>query len=152
MKRGLTVIVVSGLLMSISACHKESEKDKVKKVIITVQKAAEEKDIGKIMDCLSKNYNDPQGNDINSMKGLLLAYFFQHQKIHVFIPDIEVNIEGSRARTVFQAVLTGGEKTEGVTDIFSASLGMHGFDVSLVKEPAGWKVTSARWDHLSQNQ
>jgi hypothetical protein len=152
MKKGLLIFVVFGLFMSIPACRKESEQDRVKKTIATVQKAAEEKDIRKIIDNLSMSYRDPGGNDYNSIKGLLLAYFFRHQKIHVFIPDIAVTIEDSRARAVFQAVLTGGSKTEAVTDILPESMGMYEFDVSLVKESGDWKVTSARWDRLGQNQ
>ncbi len=152
MKRGLLFIVIFGLFVSIASCRKESEQDRIKKTIATVQKAAEEKDIRKIIDNLSKSYRDPEGNDYNSIKGLLLAYFFRHQKIHVFIPDIAVNIEDSRARAVFQAVLTGGNKTEAVTDIFPESMGMYEFDMSLVKESGDWKVTSARWERLGTNQ
>jgi hypothetical protein len=152
MKKGLFIVVVFGLCISMPACPKESEQDRVKKAIAAVQKAAEEKDIRKIIDSLSKSYRDPEGNDYNSIKGLLLAYFFRHQKIHVFIPDIAVNIEDSHARAVFQAVLTGGSKTEAVTDIFPESMGMYEFDVSLAKEFGDWKVTSAQWDRLGQNQ
>ncbi len=152
MKRELLVIVLFGLFISIPACRRQSEQDRVKKTIVTVQKAAEEKDIRKIIGNLSKSYRDPEGNDFNSIKGLLLAYFFRHPKIHVFIPDIAVNIEDSRASAVFQAVLTGGSKTESVTDIFPESMGMYEFDVSFVKESGDWKVTSARWERLGTNQ
>ncbi len=152
MRCRLAVIVLIILFVSIPACHKESEQDRVKKVIATVQKAAEEKDIRRIIDSLSKSYRDPEGNDYNSIKGLLLAYFFRHQKIHVFIPDIAVNIEDFRARAVFQAVLTGGSKTEAVTDIFPESMGIYEFDVSFVKESGAWKVASAQWARLGQSQ
>ncbi len=124
----------------------------MKKTIVTVQKAAEEKDIRKIIDNLSKSYLDSAGNDYNGIKGLLLAYFFRHPKIHVFIPDITVTIDDSRASAAFQAVLTGGSKTEAVTDLFPESMGMYEFDVSFVKESGDWKVISARWKRLGQNQ
>ncbi len=152
MRRGLLVIVFAGLFISMQTCHKQSEQDRVKKAIVTVQKAAEEMEIRKILDNLSKSYRDSEGNDYNSIKGLLLAYFSRHPKIHVFIPDIAVTIEDSRARAAFQAVLTGGSKTEAVTDIFPESMGMYEFDVSLVKESGDWKVISARWKRLGQNQ
>ncbi len=152
MKNGMIVIIAFGLFLSLPACQKENEQDRVKKIIATVQKAAEEKDIRKIINNLSRNYRDSKGNDYDGIKGLLLAYFFRHQKIHVFIPDIEVNIEDSRARAVFQAVLTGGSKTETVTDIFPESLGMYAFEVSLIKESGDWKVISAQWDQSVQNQ
>ncbi len=152
MKKGLLVIVFTGLFISTQTCHKQSEEDRVKKIIVAVQKAAEEKDIRKIIDNLSKSYLDSAGNDYNSIKGLLLAYFFRHPKIHVFIPDMTVTIDDSRASAAFQAVLTGGSKTETVTDLLPESMGMYEFDVSFVKDSGDWKVISARWKRLGQNQ
>ncbi len=70
MKRGLLVIVLFGLFISIPACSNQSEQDRVKKSIATVQKAAEEKDIRKIIDNLSKSYLDPEGNDFDVLPGL----------------------------------------------------------------------------------
>ena len=146
MKRGLLVIVLFGLFISIQACSKQTEQDRVKKAIVAVQKAVEKKDIRKITDNLSRSYQDPKGNDYNSIKGLLLAYFFQHPKIHVFIPDITVNIEESRASAAFQAVLTGGDKTEVATDIFPESMGIYEFDVAFVKESGDWPESIRKID------
>ena len=74
------VMVIVLLLALAPACSKETEEDKVKKVITSVQQAAEEKRIKTVLDHIAKSYQDPQGNDYNGVKGLLAFYFFRHQK------------------------------------------------------------------------
>ncbi len=75
MIRGMIFIVLCSLLLPVSGCHKKTETDRVKEVITGIQKAGEEKNIGKIMGHLSRKYGDQEGNDYNSIKGFLLAYF-----------------------------------------------------------------------------
>lgn len=137
----LTFVVVLAV-----GCHKDTEEEKVKKIIVAVQTAAEQKDIKKIINSLSKNYKDPQGYDYETIKGMLLGYFFRHQKIHVYLTNIEIAIEDGLAKAVFQAVLSGGNKTESVSDILPEQLGMYSFEVVLKKEPDEWKVSSAKWE------
>jgi hypothetical protein len=146
----LMVIVVAGCLLAVvPGCHKETEQDRIRKVIAGVQKAAEEKDVKKIITSLSKTYHDPQGYDYDSIRGLLLGYFFRHQKIHAYIPDIIISAEGTSGRAEFQAVLTGGQSGS-AADIVPESLGMYAFDVSLRKEDKEWKVISARWNRVGE--
>ena len=88
-------------------CRKETDQDKVKKVITGIQKAAEEKDAKKIIKSLSTTYSDPQGFNFETMKGLLLGYFFQHPKISVSMTDLEISVADTFSKAVFQAVLPG---------------------------------------------
>src|SRR5512147_2488391 len=148
----LTALFFAGcsLMFLIHGCHPETDADKIKKVITSVQKAAEEKDVKKILSVVSKTYQDPQGYDFDSIKGLLLGYFFRHQRVHVYIPDIDISIEDSSAKALFQAVLTGGDRTGSVSDILPEALGMYDFDVSFRKEAGEWKVMSARWGRVGE--
>lgn len=138
-------VMVSCGLTQIQGCHKETEQDKVKKIIRSIQQAAEEKDIKTILNNLSNNYRDPEGNEYDTIKGILLGYFFRHQKIHVYVTNLEVTVQDSSAKAVFQAVLSGGNNSESVADILPETLSMYSFEVSLKKEPNEWLVNSARW-------
>jgi hypothetical protein len=149
-KRPFVICLILLLGLTAPACHKETEQDRVKKVITSVQKAVEEKDIRTILGHLSKTYRDPQGHDYDGIKGLLLFYFYRHQKISVYIPALDVSITGPTARAVFQPVLTGGNKAESAGDLLPEALGLYNFDVSLAKEPDGWKVTSAKWERAGR--
>ena len=138
------------VLLLFPACHKETEEDKVKKVVTGVQQAAEEKKIRSVLDHISKSYQDPQGNDYNGIKGLLAFYFFRHQKISVYMPNIDIMVKGEKATALFQAILTGRGTGEAAGGILPEALGAYNFEVLLAQEDGSWKVTSAKWERAGE--
>ena len=138
------------VLLIFAACHKETEEDKVKKVVTGVQQAAEEKKIRSVLDHISKSYQDPQGNDYNGIKGLLAFYFFRHQKISVYMPNIDIMVKGEKATALFQAILTGRGTGEAAGGILPEALGAYNFEVLLAQEDGSWKVTSAKWERAGE--
>jgi hypothetical protein len=152
MNRTLISLVLIAVAITTLACHKETEQDKVKKVITDIQKGAEEKDVKKIISNISKTYNDPQGYNYDTIKGLVLGYFFQHPKIFAYITNLDISVENASAKAVFQALLTGGNKTGSAADLVPESLGMYAFVVSFAKEADGWKVTSATWERVGEGR
>jgi hypothetical protein len=145
MKRLVTILFILVITIFVLGCHRETEQDKVKKVIIDIQTAAEEKDVKKIMNNLSKTYSDPQGFNYEMIKRPLLGYFLIYPKISVYINNLNISIENTTARVAFRTVLTSANKTNSPADLIPQSLGMYDFNVSLKKESDGWKVTSATW-------
>jgi hypothetical protein len=152
MKSLVTLFLLVVLSMSFLGCHKETEQDKVKKVITDIQKAAGDKNIKKIINNLSKTYNDPQGYNYETIKGLLLGYFYQHPAISAYITNLEISVPDTFAKVVFQAVLTGGNKTGSASDLIPESLGIYAFVVEMKKEQDGWKVTSATWVRVGEGE
>jgi len=146
MRRVAAILLVFIVVIVLFGCHKETEQDRVKKVITNIQSAAEEKDIKKILNNVAKIYNDPQGFNYETIRGLLLGYFFRYPKISAYITNLDISVKDSKsAKALFRAVLTTGEKTGSISDIVPESLGMYYFDVLLKKESNGWKVTSVTW-------
>jgi hypothetical protein len=146
MRRVVTILLIFVVAIAVLGCHRQTDQDKVKKIITDIQAAAEQKDVRKIMNNLLKTYSDPQGFNYESIKGLLVGYFFRYPKISVYINNLTISFENTSARAVFQTVLTSGEKTGSVTDVIPRSLGIWDFDVTLKKESSDWKVTSAKWE------
>lgn len=145
MGRVTTILFIFVMVMTAPACHRESEQDRVGKVITDIQAAAEEKDVRKIMDHVAKVYSDPQGSNRETVRRILLGYFLRYPKVSAYVTNLEISVENTSARVVIQAVLTSGKKTGSVTDVIPESLGMYLFDVSLKKESGDWKVASAQW-------
>jgi hypothetical protein len=144
----MLMLMIPVLLLSV--CTKETEEDKVKKVVTSVQQAAEEKKISAVLEHISKTYSDPQGNDYNGIKGILAFYFFRHQKVSVYMPNIDIVVTGSTAKAVFQAILTGRGTGEASGGILPEALGAYNFEVLLYKEDGQWKVTSAKWERAGE--
>lgn len=146
MKRVVTIFLILVISIIALSCNRQTDQDKVKKIITDIQAAGEEKDVKKIINNLSQTYSDPQGFNYESIKGLLVGYFLRYPKISVYINNLTISIENTSAKAVFQTVLTSGEKTGSVADIIPQSLGIWDFDVTLKKESGDWKVTSAKWE------
>ena len=148
MKRLVMILFILVITISVFGCHKETEQDRVKKVITDIQKAAEEKDVKKIMNNLSKTYSDPHGFNYETIKRPLLGYFLIYPKISVYINSLDISIENATSRVAFRTVLTSANKSGSPADLVPQSLGMYDFNVSLKNESDGWKVTSAAWAHV----
>lgn len=146
MRRVVMICLIFFVFLAVCGCQKETDQDKVKKVITEIQAAGEVKDVSKIMKHLSKNYSDPQGFNYEGIKGLLIGYFLRYPKISAYISNLTISLENESARAEFQTVLTSGEKTGSIKDMIPTSLGVWDFSVTLKKESNAWKVTSAKWE------
>jgi hypothetical protein len=146
-----TVTIIATVVLTaifLPGCQRETEQDKVRKVIKEVQRAAEEKDSRTILSHLSRTYHDPLGYDYDGIKGLLISYFFRHQKISIYLTNLEVTADAASARATFQAVLSARDKTGSAAGILPEALGVYAFDVVFSKESKEWKVSSAQWERL----
>lgn len=145
MKRCFTIFIIFGISLAAVHCQRESEQEKIRKIVAEVQTAAEAKDVKAIAGYLSKNYQDRQGNSFQTIKGLLLGYFLRYPRISVYITELRISAEDESARAEFQTVLTSGEKTGSLADAIPNALGIYNFDVALKKESGDWKIASAKW-------
>lgn len=147
MKLGMSWVILVALALAIGSCTKETEEDRVRKVVTAVQKAAEEKKILAVQEHLSRSYGDPKGHDLDGIKALLAFYFFRHKTVAVYIPAIEASVNGPQATAKFQAILTAkGIDGESANIILPDALGAYDFEVSFRKEEGEWKVLSANWE------
>jgi len=142
------IIALCIVIVCFSCCHKESEMEKVKKIITGVQKAAEEKNIKKIMNCISRTYRDPQGNTYDDIRGIVLAYFYRYPKVSVYIPSIDISVEDIIAKASFQSVLTGRGTNESTSSVLPESLDVYAFEVLLKRESGDWQIVSAKWERV----
>jgi hypothetical protein len=133
-------------LVLLSSCDKDTDENRIGKVITGIQKSAENKDIKGILSNLSKTYRDPQGNDYEGIKGLVLFYFLRHQRISVFLTGLEISLHESRATARFHAVLSA--KTGSTGSILPEALGAYRFIILLARESGEWRVTSAQWERM----
>jgi hypothetical protein len=151
MKRLFVLFIVVLTAAGFAACRRETEEDRVRKVISSVQKAVEDKKIAAVQEQVSRAYRDPQGNDYEGIKSILAFYFFRHRAVSVSIPALDITVKGDEARAAFQAILAGrdGGDADNKT-ILPDSLGVYQFDIVLRKEGDAWKAVSATWERLGE--
>jgi hypothetical protein len=151
MKRTAALIALLVVLFPVLSCTRPTEEDRIRKIVSTIQSAAEKKRIRVILDQVSKTYHDPRGNDYDGIKGLLSFYFFRHKTVGVFLPSIEASAHGQEGAAQFTAVLSAkGIDGEEGSIILPDAMGAYNFDVSFRKEGGAWKVISASWQRAME--
>jgi hypothetical protein len=104
---GLSALLVTVLILP--ACKKPvSEEERIKTMINETAELARQKDIKGILEHISKDYKDPEGNDRNALKGILFVYFKEYEKVGLFVRDIQVTVNGNEAEAQIKVILTGG--------------------------------------------
>ncbi|NLI30732.1 MAG: hypothetical protein GX423_11750 [Nitrospiraceae bacterium] len=142
--------ILSLVFASSFGCQKDTEQDRVKNVIIAVQKAAEAKDFKTITGNISTSYSDRQGNNYGAISRLVLAYFYQYPKISVHVANITITVQNGSANARFEAILTGKTSPESPPTVLPETLGAYAFDVAFRKESGEWKVLSAQWHRIGE--
>ena len=135
--------------MSAVGCSQETEQDKVNIIVVNIQKAAEERDVKKIVDSISRAYRDQQGNDYASVKNILVGYFLQYPKISIYMLNSEVSVENNTAKAIFLVILRGKNEPESTSPALFGELGTYDFELKFAKQGAEWKVISAQWNQSS---
>jgi len=150
--QALAIVLTLVVVLCLTGCHKKTEEDKIKNIITGIQKAVKEKDARTVLGHLSKTYHDPQGNNYDGIKGLLLFYFMKHHQVNAYVPNLDISIENNAAQATFQAVLSGagGGAAEAGTGLLPEALGVYAFNVVMQKESGAWKITSAKWERIGE--
>ena len=131
-------------LAALTACSDAaSPEQQVRAVIDSMEVAAEARDVGDLMQHLSDNYRDAQGQDRQQAALYARGYFISNQSVHLLtrVESLEFPAP-DEARVKLQVGMAGrgGETGQG-----GLSADLHDFDLVLVREGDEWKVSYADW-------
>jgi hypothetical protein len=120
-----------------------SPEQQVRSVIESMERAAEARDVGDLMEHISASYRDAQGQDRAEASRYARGYFVANQSIHLLtrIESLEFP-SPDEARVKLQVAMAGRGGDQGAA---SLSADLYDFDVALVHEDGEWKVSYADW-------
>ena len=131
------------LVLSAACSDDSSPEQQVRAVIESLEVAAEARDVGDLMEHISANYRDAQGQDRTEASRYARGYFIANQSVHLLtrIESLEFPAP-DEARVKLQVGMAGREGQPG-----SASLNadLYNFDLALIREDGEWKVSYADW-------
>ena len=132
------------LVSLLPACSdRPSPEQQVRSIIDAMELAAEARDVGDLMEHLSDNYRDAQGQDRQQAALHARGYFISNQSVHLLthIESLEFPA-ADEARVKLQVGMAG---RGGETGSGGLSADLHDFDLVLVQEGGEWKVSYADW-------
>jgi hypothetical protein len=120
-----------------------SPEQQVRSVIESMELAAEERDVSGLMEHISDNYRDAQGQDRTEASRYARGYFIANQSVHLLtrIESLEFP-QPDEARVKLQVGMAG---RGGETGAGALTADLYNFDVVLVREGGDWKVSYADW-------
>jgi hypothetical protein len=137
------ILLIAGLLAGCGDA--ESPEQQVRKVIDAIEVAAEQRDVSDLMQHVSKNYRDGNGDGPDEASRYVRGYFIANQSIHLLTRVEEIQfLSSDEARANVLVGMVGREAAASGSWDLAADL--YEFDVALLREDGDWKVTYARWN------
>jgi hypothetical protein len=132
------------VLILLAGCGDDaSPEQQVRAVIESMERAAEARDAGDLMEHISATYRDAQGQDRSEASRYARGFFLANQSIHLLtrIESLEFP-SPDEARVKVQVGMAGRGGEPGAATL---SADLYDFDVALVLEDGEWKVSYADW-------
>lgn len=131
-------------LVLLAGCSDDgSPEQQVRAVIESMEVAAEARDVGDLMEHISVNFRDAQGQDRTDASRYARGYFIANQSVHLLtrIESLEFpSPDEARLKVQVGMAGRGGEQGAG-----GLTADLYDFDVALVREDGEWKVSYADW-------
>jgi len=117
-----------------------SPEQQVRAVIESMETAVEARDVGDLMEHISANYRDAQGQDRAEASRYARGYFLANQSVHLLtrIETLEFPAP-DEARVKLQVGMAGRAGESGLT------ADLYDFELALIREGDEWKLSYADW-------
>ena len=136
---------VVGVLALLAGCSDDSSPEaQVRSVIESMERAAEARDVGALMEHVSANFRSADGQDRAETSRYARGYFIANQSIHLLTRIVSIEFPTpDEARAKVTVAMVGREADE--SNAWNLAGEIHDFDVVLRREDDEWKVTYAKW-------
>jgi hypothetical protein len=150
MATGLRLLLLLCAALLTVACSDDalSPEDEVRAWVEAAAETAERREVGELGDMVHGGYLDQQGNNRQQLVGMLRAYFFRNENIHLFTRISEIELLGDARAQVRLHVAMAGRAISGVDSLASLRAQIYRFELSLVRQDR-WLLQHARWERAS---
>jgi len=131
-------------LALLAACSDPaSPEQQVRAVIESMEAAVEARDVGALVEHISPNYRDGQGQDRAEAARYARGYFVANQSVHLLtrIESLEFPAP-DEARLKLQVGMAGRAGEPGAAGL---TTDLYNFDLALIREGDEWKISYADW-------
>jgi hypothetical protein len=118
----------------------------VRRTLAAIEEAAGAKDVGAIVEHVSPEYADPQGNDREAVRRIAAFHLLRNQSVHTLVRLREVTIAEPGRAEVDALVAMAGTEIPDADVLATVRADLYRFALALrEEEPGVWRVSSATW-------
>jgi hypothetical protein len=131
-------------LALLTACSDPaSPEQQVRAVVDSMEAAVEARDVGDLMEHVSSNYRDGQGQDRAEASRYARGYFVANQSVQLLTRIERLEFPApDEARVKLQVGMAGRGGEPGATTL---NADLYDFDLTLIREGDEWKLSYADW-------
>ncbi len=146
-RRLQTISCLLLLAWPISCSDGDPPENKIRSMIGQAVQAAKERDLKSILNLVSEDYSDDQGNTIFELRGILALHFRQNRSIHLLHRVKNIKLRDPDIADVTVVVAMAGQPIASSADLRHINADLLRFDF-IVKNENGndWRVMSAKWE------
>lgn len=151
---GMAAVVAAALVLYFWPREEPGVKEAVTRRIIAMTRAAEEKNVGEVMEGVSDRFKSPEGWSKQDVHRIMAAQVLRGQWVRIFTTDIDVQ-ELSPTQGEFQArFIFGRSQADKLEDLARDSvLNAYSIEGTFEKESDGeWRVVKARQRQLDPSE
>jgi hypothetical protein len=120
-----------------------SPEQQVRAVIESMEAAVEARDVGALVEHISPNYRDGQGQDRAEASRYARGYFVANQSVHLLTRVESLKFPSpDEARVKLQVGMAGRSGEPGAAGL---NANLYDFDLALIREGDEWKLSYADW-------
>lgn len=137
--------IIIPLMMILSACSDERSVEEVfSETLMSMELAAQQKDVGEFMTFVSKIYSDSEGRSWHDIRRIAQIYFLRNKEIHIYkhITRLRFSNESTAEAVIFVAL--AGQPIDSVASISNIRAELMQFKVIFVFDET-WQIRSAQW-------
>jgi SnoaL-like domain len=139
------ILVLIAALVAAAACSQpDSPEQQVRTTIEQMELAAEQRNVGDLMEYVSNEYRDADGYGPKQISQYVRGYLVANQSIRLLTRMDEIEFPGddeARAK-VLVGMVSREADAAGAWDL---AADLYEFDIALIREDGDWKVTYAKW-------
>lgn len=139
MKTRLLIAPVIVMLTGLPACSTDDDATKIKNTLAEIQQTVEARLPREFVSHLAEGFEDQKGRDAQALRGFLAGLFLRNTTIHVFLKNVEVQLNGGSVTSRCLVTVTGGQ------GIIPERMRRLLLLLEWKKESGDWKVYRANW-------
>jgi hypothetical protein len=131
------------LVVTFAACKTQTDEDRVRAVVKEAIEAANARSPSGVVREAIDDFRGPHDAKRDEVKRILAGWFLGAGWVHVFERDLEVTIDGDKAKAKLDAILARGPEVKKIEDVMPTNAASVVFDLDLVRTPNGWRFAHA---------
>lgn len=130
-----------------------SVEELIRRKVVKMARAAEEKDLGYIMDQVSDRFTSAEGWNKSELKAVLAGQLLRGNWVRVFPADIKVSVTSSSTASFSGKFIFGRSTATTLKDLAKESgISSYAIQAKLEREAEEWKIVSAAHREISPSE